>query len=139
MLDTMERVSFDTLVTIQATSPLLRSNDIDSALTLFDRKRYDSMLTAVRTKRFYWNDDGTPLNYDPLARPRRQDFNGTLMENGAFYLTRRSILEQTRCRLGGRIGIYEMAEETGLEIDEPEDWARAEQLLIETHGNGNQA
>ena len=98
-------------------------------LARFERDRLDSLLSAVRTKRFFWQDDASPINYDPLHRPRRQDFAGTLMENGAFYITRRTILEQYRCRLGGRIGIHEMPERNALEIDEPEDWARVEALL----------
>jgi N-acylneuraminate cytidylyltransferase len=87
----------------------------------------------VRTKCFFWQDNATPINDDPLHRPRRQDFAGTLiehgMENGAFTITRRAILEQYRCRLGRRIGIHEMSEHSALEIDEPEDWARVEAVL----------
>ena len=129
MLHFMAHVAFERLVTIQATSPQLRPQDLDEALMQFDRDGLDSLLSAVRTKRFFWNDDATPINYDPLQRPRRQDFTGTLMENGAFYVTRREILERHRCRLGGRIGIYEMPEESAIEIDEPEDWEMVERSL----------
>ena len=72
----------------------------------------------------------TPINYDPLHRPRRQDFPGTLMENGAFYITKLEILQRYRCRLGGKIGIYEMDESTAAEIDEPSDLERVERLLL---------
>ena len=130
MLHFMSHVDFDVLVTIQATSPLLTAYDLDTALAQFQDQDLDSMLTAVRTKRFFWNDDFTPINYDPLNRPRRQDFQGTLMENGAFYITKREILERYKCRLGGKIGIYEMDEATAVEIDEPEDWERVERLLL---------
>lgn len=130
MLHFMSQVDFDLLVTIQATSPLLTSSDLDNALVQFRCQRLDSMLSAVRIKRFFWNDDATPINYDPLHRPRRQDFRGTLMENGAFYITQRNILEDHQCRLGGRIGIYEMDESAAVEIDEPDDWARVESLLL---------
>jgi len=92
------------------------------------------MLSAVRTKRFFWHDDATPINYDPLRRPRRQDFHGTLMENGAFYVTRRDILQRYQCRLGGKVGIYEMDESTAVEIDELEDWVRVERLLLHRQG-----
>jgi len=103
--------------------------DLDAALERFDREELDSMLSAVRSKRFFWNDDATPVNYDPLHRPRRQDFAGTLMENGAFYITRSAILEKYGCRIGGRIGIHEMSDRSATEIDEPDDWARVEALL----------
>ena len=126
----MSQVNFDVLVTIQATSPLLKAIDLDKAISQFKEQRLDSMLSAVRTRRFFWNDDATPINYNPLHRPRRQDFPGTLMENGAFYITQRSILQNQRCRLGGRIGIYEMEESAAIEIDEPEDWERVERLLF---------
>ena len=53
------------------------------------------------------------------------------MENGAFYLTRAKILEDCQNRLGGRIGIHEMAAETAIEIDEETDWVVVEQLLLQ--------
>jgi N-acylneuraminate cytidylyltransferase len=134
MLHFMRNVDFDALVTIQATSPLLSASDLDRALVQFRVQRLDSMLSAVRTKRFFWHDDATPINYDPLHRPRRQDFPGTLMENGAFYVTCREILQRHKCRLGGKVGIYEMDESTAIEIDEPEDWERVEKLLLERKG-----
>jgi len=129
MLHFMNRVDFDILVTIQATSPLISPFDIDAAIGTFKEKNFDSMLTAVRCKRFFWSDNNTPLNYDPSTRPRRQDFNGTLMENGAFYLTKRSILLSHSCRLGGLVGIHEMSELTSVEIDEPDDWDRVEKII----------
>jgi N-acylneuraminate cytidylyltransferase len=134
MLHFMQEVPFDVLVTIQATSPLLTTQDLDLALAHFQAQHLESMLSAVRTKRFFWHDDATPINYDPLHRPRRQDFCGTLMENGAFYITRREILERYQCRLGGKIGVYEMDESTAVEIDEPEDWALVERLLLRRQG-----
>ncbi|MBM3095511.1 acylneuraminate cytidylyltransferase family protein [Ensifer sp. T173] len=122
-------VPFETLVTIQATSPLLEGRDLDKALKLFEAGSYDSMLSAVRLKRFFWNDDFTPVNYDPLHRPRRQVFDGILMENGAFYVTTRRMLETSKCRLGGKTAVYEMGEHTAVEIDEPEDWVLVERVL----------
>lgn len=119
----------DTIVTIQATSPLLDSEHLDQALDAFFSDGYDSMLSAVRVKRFFWTDDCVPMNYSPASRPRRQEFKGTLMENGAFYITRRSLLEGSGSRLGGRIGIYEMPEDSATEIDDPADWQIVEILL----------
>lgn len=130
MLHFMQHINFDALVTIQATSPLLTSHDLDSAISLFKETNYSSMLSAVRCKRFFWADDATPINYKPSNRPRRQDFSGTLMENGAFYITTRDCLEDNQCRLGGQIGIYEMRDSMATELDEPEDWQRVEQLLL---------
>lgn len=130
MLDFAASHSFDVLCLIQATSPLTTGDDFRAAWKHFVNQELDSMLTAVRTKRFFWHDNGTAINYDPLHRPRRQDFRGTLMENGAFYFTKYQTLEQFSCRLGGKIGIYEMQPEHAVELDEPEDWLVLERLLL---------
>ena len=52
---------------------------------------------------------------------------------GAFYITDKKILEQTECRLGGKIGFYEMSSETATEIDEASDWEMVSNLLKKRH------
>lgn len=124
-------INFDLLVTVQATSPLLRSEDLDAAITQFNEGNYDSMLTAVIFKRFLWSINGTPLNYDYKNRPTRQVFDGCFMENGAFYITKKQVLLENKNRLGGNIGIFLMAPETAIEIDEPSDWFYVDHLLMQ--------
>lgn len=114
---------------VQATSPLTQTGHFTEALQMYEKGEYDSILTCVRNFRFFWNGDGTSMNYDYMNRPRRQNFNGMLMENGAFYInTVKNILAHGN-RLGGRIGIYEMPEYTAAEIDEPDDWIVLESLM----------
>ena len=114
---------------VQATSPLTQAKDFSAGLKMFFSGEYDSILTCVRNYRFYWNDDGTPKNYDYRNRPRRQDFHGTYMENGAFYISTVKNIKGSGNRLSGIIGIYEMPEYTAVEIDEPDDWAILENLM----------
>jgi CMP-N-acetylneuraminic acid synthetase len=134
MLDFQERVAFDVLCLIQATSPLTRAEDFQRAKQRFSDEGADSLLTAVESKRFFWTRDGAPVNYDPANRPLRQQFRGFLMENGAFYFTRAATLRTCRARLGGKIVIYQMPDETGVEVDEPLDWLVAEHLILERTG-----
>jgi YrbI family 3-deoxy-D-manno-octulosonate 8-phosphate phosphatase len=130
LLHFAEVVDFNTIITLQATSPLTTSDDIKNALLLFKQNAYDSMLTGVRIKRFFWTLNGKAVNYNPRKRPQRQKMDGWIMENGAFYITKLNILKSYKCRLGGKIGIFVMPSETAVEIDEPEDWQTAERLLI---------
>lgn len=119
----------DIFMLVQATSPLTETVHFTEALDLYGRGKYDSVLTCVRNYRFFWNEDGTSMNYDYKNRPRRQNFSGMLMENGAFYINKvRNILESGN-RLSGHIGIYEMPEYTATEIDEPDDWIVLENLM----------
>lgn len=114
---------------VQATSPLTETSHFTEALAQYSKGEFDSMLTCVRSYRFFWNEDGTSMNYDYRNRPRRQNFTGMLMENGAFYInTIKNILESGN-RLSGHIGVYEMPEYTAAEIDEPDDWMILENLM----------
>lgn len=114
---------------VQATSPLTDTNHFSEALDMYMNGGYDSILTCVRNYRFYWSEDGRSINYNYMNRPRRQDFNGLLMENGAFYINIVKNILITGNRLGGKIGIYEMPDYTGAEIDEPDDWIILENLM----------
>ncbi|WP_084318597.1 N-acylneuraminate cytidylyltransferase [Deferrisoma camini] len=129
MLHAADHFEFSHLATIQATSPLTTGKDLANAFRRMVDGNYDSVVTGVRVRRFFWTSDGTPLNYNPANRPMRQQFRGTVMENGAFYYTRRELLLSERCRLGGKILVFEMPPETAVELDEPEDWAKVESLL----------
>lgn len=119
----------DIFVLVQATSPLTQTIHFHEALVKYRSSNYDSILTCVRNRRFFWNEDGTSKNYDYRNRPRRQDFDGMLMENGAFYINSVGNITRDKNRLSGKIGIYEMPEYTAMEIDEPDDWMILEQLM----------
>lgn len=119
----------DIFMLVQATSPLTETQHFTEALGIYQKRIYDSMLTCVRNYRFFWNEDGTSKNYDYMNRPRRQNFKGELMENGAFYINTVSNILKSGNRLSGKIGIYEMPEYTATEIDEPDDWIILENLM----------
>ncbi len=133
MLEFASQYQFENMILIQATSPLLTGADVDGGFELFESDGTDSVLSVVRQKRFLWarDEDGfvSPSNYDVFKRPRRQDFDGYLMENGAFYITSKADLLKSENRLSGNIKAYEMSEDTALEIDEPSDFLIIEALM----------
>ena len=120
---------FDVFCLLQATSPLTKSQDINTCLNKI-KKGHDSVLTVVKTNRFSWHSDGTPANYDHNQRPRRQDFEGLLVENGAVYVTTKSALQESKNRISGDIELVEMPENTYTEIDSISDWDIVERSLI---------
>lgn len=133
MLEFLSKNTFsppDNFLLVQATNPFVLENDFTDALKAMRESGYDSLLSCCRIKRFFWNENGTPVNYDYKNRPLRQFFNGILVENGAFYInTVRNIIKDKN-RLSGNIGIHEMPEYTFTEIDEIEDWIIAEKIFI---------
>jgi N-acylneuraminate cytidylyltransferase len=133
MLEFANKYDFNNITLIQATSPLLGDVDLNKGFEMFLSGKYDSILSGVRQKRFIWGKDSEenyfPQNYDFLNRPLRQSFEGHLVENGAFYITSKERLLETKCRISGKIGLVEMKEETYFEIDEPSDWLIVEGLM----------
>ena len=122
--------NFDVFCLLQATSPFTTLETINESLTKLS-EGFDSTVSVVNTHRFLWNEDGTPINYDYNNRPRRQDFKGLLVENGAVYTCTKEVLKNKQNRLGDKVGIIKMPEDYLLEIDSETDWIAIEQLLIE--------
>ena len=133
MLEFSEKINrnYDIICLLQATSPLTTKGDINNILSKIESKDHDTALSVVKTHRFIWNSDGTPQNYDVFNRPRRQDFKGVLIENGAIYASTKKVFLKSKNRLSGKIGLLEMPEESLLEIDTKTDWLAIEQILIE--------
>ena len=118
-----------TVVMAQLTSPLTSAADIQGAISHFEKSQAESVISVVRQKRFLWTVDGKPINYDVQSRPRRQDFDGILVENGALYISRVASILTTKMRISGKIEVYEMPEYTYIEVDEPSDLLQVEALL----------
>ncbi|MBQ4114398.1 acylneuraminate cytidylyltransferase family protein [bacterium] len=130
----------DKFILIQATSPLLKSNHIDEMYEKLLNSDADSIFSGVREKQFHWIETPQgvePINYDYKNRPRRQDFNGIIAENGACYINSVKNILENNCRISGKIITYEMPPETAYEIDEPSDWLIIENIMKEGYRNEN--
>ncbi len=136
---TLERGRPEAVMLLQATSPVRHPDTLDRALAEFAASGVDSMVGVVEQAPFVWQATEPPTAaYDVNARPRRQDLTPEgrrYRETGSLYLTRTEIYEQHDNRLGGRIGLFVMAEDEGVDIDTDLDVALAERLL--TPGSGS--
>ena len=133
MLEFLENKKFsddDLFVLVQITNPFTSSHDFDNAInTIKSSNKLDSILSCVETTRFFWTKNGKPINYDYNSRPRRQDFEGILMENGAFYINSVANIKKYKNRLCGNIHPYLMPEYSAIEADEEDDWLIIEKLM----------
>ena len=116
------------LFLVQPTSPYINSNDYNKALKKLKNSKNNSLLSAVKSKNFFWTINGKAVNYDYKKRPRRQNNKGIFVENGAFYLNTVKNILRSKNRLTKPIAIYEMSNKSLLELDEREDWALAEYI-----------
>lgn len=125
--------TFDSLLLIQATSPVRAPGRFDDAIRFFEDGGYDSLLSVSLSHRFFWQNPASPkASYDHINRPRRQDLREDellYMETGSFYITRRDLLMESRNRLCGKVGLYITPEDESYEIDSLVDFAVCETLL----------
>jgi len=129
-LDSKDFSGEDLFVLVQATTPFTSSNDFDNAINILKSNfEIDSLLSCVESKRFFWTKNGNAINYDYNNRPLRQDFDGILMENGAFYINTVENINKHKNRLSGNIHPYLMPEYSAIEADEEDDWIIIEKLM----------
>lgn len=123
----------DIVVGMQATSPVREPSDLLMAITKFENERYDSMLSVCRVEDFFiWemSESGPrPVNYDLKNRKRRQNIEPKFIENGSFYIFKSKILLDMNNRLGGKIGMFEIAKHKMFQIDEIADIRLCEAVL----------
>ncbi|XP_070785790.1 N-acylneuraminate cytidylyltransferase A [Enoplosus armatus] len=127
----------DLICNIQATSPCLHPFHVKEALDMIMVQGFDSVFSVVRRHQFRWQEvkkeSGeitTPLNLDTANRPRRQDWDGELCENGSFYFTTRDLIMNEGLVQGGKVAYYEMMPEYSVDIDVDIDWPVAEQRVL---------
>ena len=119
---------FDALVTIQCTSPLTRSCDLDKGLDTYWNSECDSVISVCPDAGgwlcggYSWrNSNEGMVRSGHSDRLLRQDMEPTYRENGAFYITGRKRLLSTKLRISGKILPCVMPRQRSFEVDEPED------------------
>ncbi|XP_034020555.1 N-acylneuraminate cytidylyltransferase A isoform X2 [Thalassophryne amazonica] len=126
----------DVICNIQATSPCLHPSHLKKALEMITLKGFDSVFSVVRRYQFRWQEVKKggemtkPLNLNPAKRPRRQDWDGELCENGSFYFTTKELIMDHDLLQGGKMGYFEMSPEYSVDIDVDIDWPVAEQRVL---------
>ena len=128
LLHFCSEVDFDTLVFIQPTSPLVESTYIDTGIQMMNE--YDSIFSVYKEHWVpRWTKEVNPDGWDVNNRPMRQQMDEKYVENGAFYITKKDNLLQSKLRYSGKIGVVEMPLHKSFQIDTEEDLALIGNML----------
>lgn len=127
----------DIIVLLQPTCPTRDEKLIDAALTQLINSDKDSIFGGFKLRKSMplWKKgfDGKNIAvYDYHFRPRTQEphlMEDLYHETGAFYAIKIDAFKKTGDFLGENVDIFEM--EASVDIDTPDDFARAEKLLLE--------
>jgi YrbI family 3-deoxy-D-manno-octulosonate 8-phosphate phosphatase len=107
--------------------------DIDGTVRLVTDEGLDSAVTMIPFHYFLWRDGAggqmEGVNHVATRRLMRQEREPEYLEVGAVYAMQAEGLRTYQFRFFGRIGRYLLPAARAFEIDELEDWPRAEMLL----------
>lgn len=142
VMEFIEKCKLDSssmFILAQATSPFTCPSDFTDLVTIIsDNKEYDSFISCKRVNKFIWHEDGYPLSYDLDSKPRRQDYNGVLIESGAFYASSIGQIQKTKQLISGRIFVIESSSPTYIDIDTSVDWITAEAIINNYNNKTNE-
>jgi CMP-N,N'-diacetyllegionaminic acid synthase len=134
---------FDAVCVLQPTSPLRGEGEIDACIALLQESGADAVMTVRRVPdefNPFWtylrdaqgclrlcNGQTTPVS-------RRQELPPAFHRDGSVYVTRRDVLLDRSSLYGNCLVGYPVDDRPWVNIDTPDDWARAEELILASVG-----
>jgi len=128
---------FDCVVLLQATSPLRTTSHIDEAITSFEDKHADAVISVCEMEHSpLWSNtlpkDGAMVNFlsHEVLNKRSQDLESYYRLNGAIYIvTISSLLDEKTFFLEKNVFSYVMSKNCSVDIDEDIDFYMADKLM----------
>jgi CMP-N-acetylneuraminic acid synthetase len=128
---------FDAVCLLQPTNPLRLPEDIDGCIQLLETTDADAVVTIIpvpaeHNPHWVYFQNGSNLlrlsTGESTPIPRRQELPPAFHREGSVYVTRRDVLIEGNSLYGRRLAGYPVDAVRSVNIDGPEDWARAETL-----------
>ncbi|HAG70481.1 MAG TPA: N-acylneuraminate cytidylyltransferase [Lachnospiraceae bacterium] len=121
-------ISYDTVITMQATSPTLKMETLKKALQYFEEQGYDTVISAMNKPHLSWGikDGVITKNYE--KRLNSQELPPNFVETGGFLITKRDCVS-AEGRIGKNVTVFEIPEDEAVDIDTYSDWVLCENIL----------
>ena len=127
--------SVDAVMVLQPTAPLRTSQDIDSAMEIFNRFDRESLISICDAGSYHpstlYTKTGNFLNpfQEKHTGIRRQDMPDVFVRNGAIYISSRNEVMNNNRLVNDHPSFYEMPRERSVNVDEIFDLELADWLL----------
>lgn len=127
-MEALKGKKYDTVITMQATSPTLKYETIQAAIEFFENSEWDTVISAMNKPHLSWGlkDGVITKNYE--KRLNSQELPPNYLETGGFLITRRSCVSE-QGRIGEKVNIFQISEEEAIDIDTYSDWVLCENIL----------
>jgi CMP-N,N'-diacetyllegionaminic acid synthase len=129
---------FDAVCILQVTSPFREEDLIDKALQKFETENLDSLISVREVPSDFnphWvfeidtKDHLKIATGDDKIISRRQELPKSFHRDGSIYITKSDIILKLNSLYGKSIGYIESRNDHYINIDTPEDWRKAEELI----------
>lgn len=121
-------VDADVYILAHTTSPFMKKETVENALDKILHEEYDSAFSCEKVQTFVWYN-GKPLNYDLKEIPRTQMIEPVYVETSAFFMFKSDVWKVHKQRIGFQPYFALVDKIEGVDIDWPEDFEFAEQIL----------
>lgn len=128
---TMEKdknVKYDTVITMQATSPTLKAETVKKAIEFFEESDFDTVISAMNKPHLSWGVKGGKIVKNYEKRLNSQELPANYLETGGFLITKRECVKEDG-RIGEKVSIFEISEDEAVDIDTYSDWVLCENIL----------
>lgn len=130
--DDIRNVSSDVYLMTHTTNPLISSQTIRKALSMFldaqESGSCDSLFSVNRFQSRFYSASGMAINHDPANLIPTQDLDPWFEENSCLYIFSQQSFDSTNARIGLRPLLFETQPLESVDIDTPQDWQLAEAL-----------
>lgn len=120
--------SYDAVVTMQPTSPMLSVDTLSRGIQSFIDNKVDTVISVVNHPHLSWTKREGKVVPNYKERLNRQQLPPNYMETGAFLITKREFVTK-KSRMGKVISVYEVPERESTDIDTVEDWIVTESQM----------
>jgi CMP-N-acetylneuraminic acid synthetase/spore coat polysaccharide biosynthesis predicted glycosyltransferase SpsG len=132
---------YDIVITMQPTSPLLRTTSLDSAIEkLIRQKETDTIISAQDDTHLTWRTRNGVFEPNYKKRVNRQYLDPIFKETGGFLITRRNCVNENS-RIGKKVDLFLLSNGEEIDIDNYMDWnlcsylLKKKRILIVVSGN----
>ena len=127
-VENKKKCKYDFVISLQPTSPLLKTNSIECAIEMMIRDELDCVISVVNKPHLSWRNNNGVIIPNYKKRLNRQQLPDNYVETGGFVVSKRSIVKASS-RIGGKVNVYPVSYEEGIDIDGINDWVLCEELL----------
>ncbi|RXJ95857.1 acylneuraminate cytidylyltransferase [Arcobacter sp. AHV-9/2010] len=128
-----EQKEYDYIITMQPTSPLLKTISLDKAIEkAILGKDIETVIAAKDDTHLSWRKEEGRFLPNYKERVNRQYLTPTFTETGAFFITRVDIITSTN-RIGKNVELQVLSNGEEIDIDTYDDWNLCEYHLQRKH------